>query len=202
MDSVKTDGRSVPAINDEMIEAGEKALSDVIWQFRYVMPIDGMRRVLEAALAASPPAGAEVVRVKPLVWHDHPAGGKQALAAGLGLYRVHINGKSWYLNQDYMGEGGEAAAQADYGRRILSALEPTPSTDAVRRQAREEALEEAARAFDKTADACAAYTRTLKTGSDAWKLWVVSESENRRAARAVRSLSTPPAGAAALNEGE
>ncbi|MGA0564126.1 hypothetical protein ACO2RV_16905 [Ancylobacter sp. VNQ12] len=76
-------------------------------------------------LYAHPPTvAAERVKVKSLKWSDHPAGGRQAVAAGLGLYRVHRNGKSWYLDQDHMGDsGGETAAQADYEQRILSALE-------------------------------------------------------------------------------
>lgn len=64
------------------------------------------------------------VKVKALEWSDHPAGGEQALGAGLGLYRVHANGDDWYLVPDHMGTGSKAAAQADYERRILSSLEP------------------------------------------------------------------------------
>lgn len=66
---------------------------------------------------------AERVKVKPLEWSWHPAGGEQALAAGLGIYRVHENRDDWYLVPGHMGTGGKAAAQADYERRILSALE-------------------------------------------------------------------------------
>jgi len=64
------------------------------------------------------------ITIKPLEWEPHPAGGEQALAAGLGLYRVHRNGDDWYLVPDYMGIGGKAAAQADYEQRILSAITP------------------------------------------------------------------------------
>lgn len=62
------------------------------------------------------------VKVRELEWSPHPAGGEQALAAGLGLYRVHRDGSNWYLVPDHMGEGGKAAAQADYEARIRSAL--------------------------------------------------------------------------------
>ena len=75
---------------------------------------------VKAALTAALPFMG--VGVKALEWKPHPAGGVQALAAGLALYRVHPNGDSWYLNQDYMGQGGVAAAQADYEQRIRSAL--------------------------------------------------------------------------------
>src|SRR5690606_17783639 len=64
------------------------------------------------------------VKVKALKWSVHPAGGEQALGAGLGLYRIQASGDAWYLVPDHMGTGGKAAAQADYERRILSALEP------------------------------------------------------------------------------
>lgn len=62
------------------------------------------------------------VKVKALTWTDHPAGGQQASAAGLGLYRVHANGDDWYLVPDHMGKGGKDAAQADFERRIRSTL--------------------------------------------------------------------------------
>lgn len=65
----------------------------------------------------------EGVRVKPLRWHPHPVDGEQAVAAGLGLYRVHSNGDDWYLNQDHMGKGGKSSAQADCERRILATLD-------------------------------------------------------------------------------
>ncbi len=67
------------------------------------------------------------VKVRELVWSPHPAGGEQALAAGLGLYRVHRDGSNWYLVPDHMGEGGKAAAQADYEARIRSALVEAPT---------------------------------------------------------------------------
>src|SRR5690606_32552392 len=82
-------------------------------------------RVLADALTAGKLEQAVVsgtVGVKPLKWDEHPAGGQQAIAAGLGLYRVHADGDDWYLVPDHMGKGGKAAAQADYERRILSAL--------------------------------------------------------------------------------
>lgn len=69
---------------------------------------------------------AGAVKIKPLEWSNHPAGGEQALGAGLGLYRVHANSDDWYLVPDHMGKGGKAAAQADFERRILSALDPHP----------------------------------------------------------------------------
>lgn len=77
-----------------------------------------------SALESTPPV--PKVKVKMLEWRRHPAGGEQALAAGLGMYRVHENGDDWYLVPDHMGTGGKAAAQADYERRILSALETAP----------------------------------------------------------------------------
>lgn len=63
------------------------------------------------------------VRVKKLEWYNDRIIGKAASAAGLGVYRIHNTGKFWYLNQDYMGEGGEIEAQADFERRVLSCLE-------------------------------------------------------------------------------
>ncbi len=180
MDSVKTVGRCVPAISDEMIEAGERALSDVIWQFRYVMPIDGMRRVLKAALAASPPAGAEVM-----------ARAKEIIANGCGCDRdCERNGE------------GYCGCLSDAQSVLALAAPLTPSTDAARRQAREEALEEAARdldaiwaAYRKSADVvfdldvpdAAAKSAAINGIAD-----VVAECA---AAVRARALSTPPAGA-------
>jgi Lar family restriction alleviation protein len=67
-----------------------------------------------------------------------------------------------------------------------------PTAEEIARRAREEALEEAAREFDKAADACSLRARFLGTGSDAWKAYVRGESENRRAAQAIRALAKPP----------
>lgn len=69
--------------------------------------------------------GADVA-VLPLEWTSHPSGGEQALAAGLSLYRVHANGNDWYLVPDHMGGGGKAAAQADYEKRVRSAISALP----------------------------------------------------------------------------
>lgn len=43
-------------LTKEAIEAGEVELSRVLKDFDYLMPADGMARVLGAALAASPPS--------------------------------------------------------------------------------------------------------------------------------------------------
>lgn len=87
------------------------------------------------------------VKVKKLEWIEHPSGGLQAIAAGLARYRVHRNGMSWYLEQDYMGsiDDPQAAAQADFERRILSAIEQ----DGEPRAAAAAAFEEAAKIADE-----------------------------------------------------
>ena len=81
-------------------------------------------------IRASLPEAPAVPVVKALKWTDHPAGGKQALAAGLGLYRVHANGDDWYLVPDHMGKGGKAAAQADFEARIRAVLATPPAPTA------------------------------------------------------------------------
>lgn len=80
---------------------------------------------LIAATDQSPMSNLKWACVIPLKWTDHPAGGKQAVGARLGLYRVHRNGDDWYLGQDHMGKGGEDAASAHYERCILSAIATT-----------------------------------------------------------------------------
>lgn len=111
-------------------------------------------------LSRNSAAPAPVVRVKPLVWEKHHLRGKRAHAAGLGVYRIHESGKFWYLNQDYMGEGGEEAAQADCERRILSTLDITsaPSPDAIS-AAREEGRREG---YEKGVKAVAEFIRTQR----------------------------------------
>ena len=81
-------------------------------------------------IRASLPEAPAVPVVKALKWTDHPAGGKQALAAGLGLYRVHANGDDWYLVPAHMGKGGKAAAQADFEARIRAVLATPPAPTA------------------------------------------------------------------------
>ena len=110
--------------------------------------ISELWRAMWDKAAASPPAGAEVVaRVRPLVWTEEVKGVWWIADA----YRIEVfdgGGFAARVSQPQSRafrtiaygvsfEKAKAAAQADYERRILSALEPTPSTDAVRRQARE-----------------------------------------------------------------
>jgi len=152
-------------IPDEAVQAAK----DVLY---YANPND-VERALTAALPHLLGVG-----VKKLERSEHPAGGVQALAAGLGLYRVHANGDDWYLVPDHMGKGGKAAAQADYSARILSALEPSA--------ARERALEEAARV--------AGNFLMLKTGLHVDKI-VELEA-------AIRALSSPDHADAGKVEGD
>lgn len=80
-------------------------------------------RERNAAQAALTAAEAEKERLrKALEWRPYPAGGEQAIAAGMARYRVGRNGDAWYLDQDHMGSGGKAAAEADYESRIRAAL--------------------------------------------------------------------------------
>ena len=162
MDSVKTDAKwkLVPVEpTPEMIEAGDVA-NPTAWNEDTDLGFgcDVAFEVYRAMLAASPPAGAEV-RVKPLVWEEitqarsdedptrEPSGDYEAVTP-VGTYYIEMyfgtNSYGWDVsfNGDHVADrddpdDAKAAAQADYERRILSALEPTPSTDAVRRQARE-----------------------------------------------------------------
>lgn len=99
---------------------------------------------MEATLVRTT-ARSEAPAVKALEWHDDPRGGLQAIGAGMARYRVKND--LWYLENDLMGEGGVAAAQADYERRIRSAIAapaaPEPAPDVV------EALRQAADRFDE-----------------------------------------------------
>jgi hypothetical protein len=87
-------------------------------------------------------------KVKPLVWYDSPDDDTDFCADALGLAYVvdcDLDGLcSWGFFRHVGREGydeswtiddAKAAAQADYEARILSALSPTPSPDAVVRAA-------------------------------------------------------------------
>lgn len=78
-------------------------------------------------------------RVKPLVWEGQPADCYMQANTMLGSYNVGVEyGDEWYCSFDPHGGGSinvrswldgahlaQAAAQADYEARILTALEPT-----------------------------------------------------------------------------
>jgi len=113
---------------------GEEAIDQCyarVREFKQSKQAKSVIAALEAALSAKTSAdderlaAAAAVNVIPLEWTDHPAGGRQAVGAGLGLYRVRRNGEDWYLGQDHMGKGGEGAANAHYERCILSAITTT-----------------------------------------------------------------------------
>lgn len=100
-------------------EAAARAFLDACRPWNSDNIIDEVRNGLTAALPHLHPG----VKVRALEWVDYPAGGIQAVAAGLGLYRVHTNGDDWYLVPDHMGKGGKSAAQAYFERRIRSQIE-------------------------------------------------------------------------------
>jgi hypothetical protein len=99
-----------------------------------------------AAIAQAPAP----VRVKPLVWEEKNGAWDARTAFGTG-YTVADSQwtygptKVWFYS-DGGNEAAKAAAQADYEARILSAITPAPSDDAVK--AREAALKEAAAVAD------------------------------------------------------
>lgn len=126
-------------ITDEMVMRGQLATNGL----KYGLTDAEMRAALEAAVADVPEA--EAVRVKPLEWVEH---GDQDFVwyramTTVGLrYNVEDDGfseKKFHLtvgqlvlgNFDVLDEA-KAAAQADYERRILSALSapaPAPTKD-------------------------------------------------------------------------
>lgn len=126
---------------------------------------------------ASPPAGAEV---------DFGADAVRIVEAIL---------QNLGIGHDASREPGADPRRDRLARLIEPMLPPTPSTDAVRRQAREEALEEAAGAADAYGDSHGQWHEYDDEGAG-------EERAARRIAERIRALSTPPAGAAALNEGE
>lgn len=76
--------------------------------------------------------GAQGVGVKPLEWDE---GGNGAWATPDGYYQIRFLDGSFMLLRPFLAneiyrtlEAAKAAAQADYERRILSALTPTPVT--------------------------------------------------------------------------
>jgi hypothetical protein len=105
-----------------------------------------------ARLAAQPVAAQEGVKVKPLEW-DETASGWEA-EAGMFCrsyliekqydgYRMDYNWTEQLRQIDTL-DAAKAAAQADYEKRILSALEAPPDASAIRRQALEDGLRHAA----------------------------------------------------------
>jgi len=220
VDSVKTVGREP---TPEMMNAAPASHSA---SFREIWPkICGDIWCAMWDKAAASPAGAEVVRVKPLVWEEitharsdedptrEPSGDYEAVTP-VGTYYIEMyfgtDSYGWDVsfNGDHVADrddpdDAKAVALTHFNQIILSALEPTPSTDAVRRQAREEAareLDAISAAYRKSAGVvfeldmpdAAAKSAAIDGIAD-----VVAEC-----AAVVRALSTPPAGAAALNEGE
>ena len=126
-------------ITDEMIAAAELMLSEVLAGYDYVMPLDGMQRVLTAALDTGKVEGV-AVKVKPLRWEE---GEGDRLRARIGdreyLLNLTSDGETWagstrvysecnltwgnIQNCSFVTlEEAKAAAQADYERRILSTL--------------------------------------------------------------------------------
>lgn len=120
--------------------------------------VDELADALEAALARESKLRAEVERlkaqavaVKPLIWGHHPAG----LIASTGMGSAYIidtreaSRPRWLKWPDGYGldrdtlEGMQAAAQADYEARILSAITIRSASD-VAAEARAGAIEEAA----------------------------------------------------------
>ena len=96
---------------------------------------DGLERVIEKRLARLRPAGdSGEVAVKALEWNDNNIGVSYA-DTPFGRYRATNSG--WWFGADHLTyapskEAAKSAAQADYDRRIRSALAaPVRSPDAV-----------------------------------------------------------------------
>jgi pantoate kinase len=95
---------------------------------------------LDAALSPTP--SPVTVKVKPLEWAEF---GRECLRAPslVGRYEISWGFEAGFVYLDYSGqlskkqsiEAAKAAAQADYEARILSALEATPSPEAIVRAA-------------------------------------------------------------------
>lgn len=122
--------------------------------------VDARIATLEAQLA-------ERVKVKALEWAQHPTAEAWRADIMLGTYQVWVgtHGTAWQfdgllgerINETASDEEeAKAAAQADYERRILSALEPDHTADAATRPSEQAVTEEMVEAVVK---AIRPYTR-------------------------------------------
>lgn len=175
MDSVKTVGREP---TPEMLDVAPASYSA---SFREIWPKicgDIWRAMWDAAPSAASPAGAEVVA------RDTPGPYEARYCAGIPANVCDYGVVSLSTGIEVCRVWKEQDARA------IADLLNTPSTDAVRRQAREELLAE----FKSIVERFKPATLDHYSASVCLMLDDIIE--------ALRALSTPPAGAAALNEGE
>lgn len=145
---------------------------------------------LRAAIAAMP-AQSNGVRVKPLVWENFDAW-TWWCKTEVGTYLVNERSAQWtakrkhrengehYLSQDANTEvAAKAAAQADYERRILSALTPMPAPP----------VAEAAKVADDKADQYAKKAAMFHGRSNLYAHYNTLSRVSRRIADDIRALA-------------
>lgn len=122
-------------VTDEIIEKAEAELSAVLRDYTYVMPTDGMRRVLTAALSDK-----QAGEVKGLEWNRRNADGTIHIASALpGEYWAwELAGYGYWSWGSLTGrevpgglDSAKAAAQHDYATRIRAALVDVPAVEPV-----------------------------------------------------------------------